>query len=366
MMNDSSNDSLRPDRAARRSALTGFAPGHHWVWGAALAFAAQVAFAQPDLTGTYDVGTLTPLERPEVYGENLFLTDEEASKIEAQVGARMAAAQDASDPDRAAPAAGGRIGGYNAFWIDRGETANSVEGRFRTSIINSPPNGRIPPMTTPGAARRQGFLDEWRIIWRSPDPTVGKNDGSAWWLDLPGAAPYDHLEQRPLAERCIIGSRSTAGPPMLPNIYNNHKRILQTEDHVMILTEMNHDARVVHLNADHRPDQVRGWLGDSTGFWRGDTLVVETTNFGETPPISGSDQDLKVTEEFELKDDGSLLYRFRVEDPTIWSEPWGGEYTWARSEGKVYEYACHEGNYALGNVMRGARLLERESAETER
>lgn len=311
-----------------------------------------------DLTGTYDVGTLTPLERPEAFGNELFLSAEQAREMEQRFAAQVSAMGANSDPDRDAPAAGGNIGGYNFFWIDPGSTHNSVDGRFRTSIITYPENGRIPAMTEQGAARLKGMLDQWQIVWRNPDPTVGRNTGKAWWLELPGAAPYDHLEQRPLAERCIIGSRSTAGPPMLPNIYNNHKRIIQTPDHVMILTEMNHDARVIRLNSTHRPTGVGTWLGDSVGHWEGDTLVVQTRNFKETPALSGADENLEVTERFTRMPDNSLRYEFEISNPTVWTDVWRGQYSWKPSDDKVYEYACHEGNYALGNIMRGARRLE--------
>lgn len=320
--------------------------------------------AAGNISGTYDVGTLTPLQRPAAYGDNLFLTEEAARVYAQRIEARVAQDAADSDPDREAPEKGGNIGGYNFFWLDVGTGAANVDGRFRTSIITSPANGQIPEMTPYGAARLQGFLDNWQIIWRSPDPTTSKNTGVAWWLDG-DSGPYDNLEQRPLAERCIIGSRSTAGPPMLPNIYNNHKRIIQTPDHVMILTEMNHDARVIRMNSSHRPNHIKTWLGDSIGRWEGETLVVETRNFKQTPPLSGADENLQVTEYFSRADDGGLLYRFEINNPEIWTQPWGGEYPWAATDGKVYEYACHEGNYALGNIMRGARALEAEAQATQ-
>ena len=206
-----------------------------------------------DISGTYNVATLTPLERPEVFGNNLYLSEEQAQRITDQAAAYDARASADSDPERAAPKLGANVGGYNMFWIDRGDSVVSVEGRFRTSIISHPENGRIPKMTIGGLERLEGFLNGYRIIWRNPDPTTGKNTGTAWWIsETDGPGPYDDLEQRPLAERCIIGSRSTAGPPMLPNLYNNYKRIVQTEDSVMILIEMNHDARVIRMNAEHR------------------------------------------------------------------------------------------------------------------
>ena len=320
------------------------------------------AYATPDLSGTYDVATLTPLERRESFGNNLTLTQEEAKVLEEQFAARIAAASRSSDPNRVAPEKGGRVGGYNAFWFEFGEKNASIDGAFRTSIIFSPENGRIPPMTEYGAERRAAFLKRWEIIWRNPDPTTSMNDGTAWWLQYE-SGPYDNIEQRPLAERCIIGSRSTAGPPMLPNIYNNHKRIIQTPTHVMILTEMNHDARVIRLQGSPLPEDQRFWLGDSVGYWEGDTLVVQTANFKSTPALSGANEHLKVIERFKRNNDGSLLYQFTVNNPEIWSESWSGEYPWAPSSGKIYEYACHEGNYALGNILRGARLLEREVNE---
>lgn len=319
--------------------------------------------ARVDLSGTYDVGTLTPLERPEMFGDNLTLTAAQAKALEKRFAERLAAASQSSDPDRAPPEKGGRVGGYNAFWFDRGERASAVDGAFRTSIIVSPANGRIPPMTAHGAQRLTALLDSWQIVWRKPDPTSNLNDGTAWWLRYE-QGPYDNIEQRPLAERCIVGSRSTAGPPMLPNIYNNHKRIVQTERHVMILTEMNHDARIIRLNAEHRSDALRTWLGDSVGHWEGEMLVVKTRNFKLTPALSGADEHLQVEERFARNEDGSLRYEFSVDNPQIWTQTWRGEYTWATSTGKVYEYACHEGNYALGNIMRGARALELEAGDS--
>ena len=317
--------------------------------------------SQADISGTYNVATLTPLERPEAFGNNLYLSKEEAERITAEAAAFDERASASSDPDRSAPKLGASVGGYNMFWIDRGDSVVSVDGQFRTSIISQPEDGRIPDMTVKGRKRLDSFLNGYRIIWRNPDPTTGKNSGTAWWLEeTSGPGPYDDLEQRPLAERCIIGSRSTAGPPMFPNFYNNYKRIIQTDDSVMILIEMNHDARVIRMNAKHRPAGVRTWLGDSVGIWKDGVLEVDTTNFTSTPPLSGADENLFVKEYFRRTEKG-LNYSFVVEDDTVWSERWGGKYFWPSVQEKVYEYACHEGNYAIGNIMRGARLLEREA-----
>ena len=327
------------------------------------AAATSVTSAETDLSGMYDVGTLTPLERPKMYGDKLFLTPEEANAIETQFAARVRRANADSDPNRSAPESGGRIGGYNMFWLDVGESAANINGRFRTSILTSPSDGRIPAMTEFGMKRMAQLQAQWRLLWRSQDLAASKNTGTAWWLENPdGKGPYDDIEQRPLAERCIVGSRSTAGPPMLPNIYNNHKRIVQTPSHVMILTEMNHDARIIRINGKRNPKQPSSWLGHSVGYWEGSTLVVETANFGQFPALSGANENLRVKEYFSRNLDGALLYRFEVDNPDVWSRPWAGEYTWAPSNGKLYEVACHEGNYALGNILRGARLLEQEAA----
>ena len=188
------------------------------------------------------------------------------------------------------------------------------------------------------------------------------NKGDAWWVGLDGKGPYDDPESRTLSDRCLLGFGSTGGPPMLPTLYNNLKRIVQTPDHVMILVEMVHDARIVRLNSEHAPDSVRRWLGDSIGWWEGDTLVVDTTNFTDNPALGLATRDLHVVERFRRLDDTTLLYSFVVEDPNTWSAPWGGEYPWPSTDSQVYEYACHEGNYAMEGILRGARLLEAEAA----
>ena len=147
---------------------------------------------------------------------------------------------------------------------------------------------------------------------------------------------------------------------MLPVLYNNHKRIVQTEDQVMILVEMVHDTRIIHMNREHSPPTIRKWLGDSVGRWEGDTLVVDTTNFTSQPGLYGASEDLHVVERFTRLDDKNLLYEFTVDDPNTWQQSWSGSYNWPATEERVYEYACHEGNYALESVLKGARLLEAE------
>jgi len=316
-----------------------------------------IADEHPDLSGTYDHATLTPMQRPRMYGEKLYLSKEEAEKIAAKDAADKAARNEASDPDREAPPEGGdgsagaagNVGGYNTFWVDNGNSVVEVDGKFRTSIITDPPNGRMPPMTKAAQAKMAALYRGYRR----------GNTGEAWWVKVgDGSGPYDNMEQRPLAERCLLGFGSTGGPPMLPVLYNNLKRIVQTEDYVMIHVEMVHDARIVRLNSEHLPADVKRWLGDSIGWWEGDTLVVDTTNFHPDAGYRGAAENLHVVERLRKMENGDILYHFTVEDDTVWQQPFSGEYTWPATKDKVFEYACHEGNYALGNIMRGARLLE--------
>lgn len=314
----------------------------------------------PDLTGHYDGGTLTPLNRPKEFGDKQFMTRAEAQAIAAQTAAMLAEAAKDSDPERGAPVKGGDgrqeygaggVGGYNAFYVDMGSQVDEVDGRFRTSIIYDPPNGRQPPMTP--AARQRAADNASSFIYQ--------NDGTASWLAHGGPGPFDGPEDLSLAERCITGF--TSGTPSLPSLYNNFRRVIQTETHVMILVEMVHDARVIRIGGEHGPAENRKWLGDSVGRWEGDTLVVESKNFREISPLSGADGNLHVVERFTPRENGDIVYDFTVTDPTAWTAPWSGEFVWKRSPERVYEYACHEANYAMGNILRGARLLEQEWIE---
>ena len=343
----------------------------------------RTASGRPDLSGSYDTATVTPLQRPRAFGDRLTLTAEEAAIVAsdpdglastfnlAPAGSdeRQAAREEAQragfetgDGNREAPPAGGdgsggaagNVGGYNTFWIDRGDDAFQINDEIRTSIITDPPNGRQPPRT-----------DANRAAMAARGGSFRPNSGTAWWLedDLSAAGPYDHPEQRPHAERCLMGFGSTAGPPMLSVLYNNMKRIVQTDDTVMILVEMVHDARIVRMNAEHNPPEIRSWLGDSVGHWEGDTLVVDTTNFTDNPSLGGASRNLHVVERFSRLDADTLLYGFTVDDPTVWTAPWSGEYPWPASDNKVYEYACHEANYSFGGILRGARVLEQDARD---
>ena len=320
----------------------------------------RTADGRPDLSGTYNVATLTPLRRPKHLADRLTLTDAEADEVAEYWKNNLDKDRVPSDPDRDAPPEGGtdffipeingaagRVGGYNAFYIDLGESNFKIDGKWRTSIITDPPNGQMPSLSDAGKQRMAAFAG-----------FAHENTGTAWWIDQE-SGPYDDPELRPLGERCLLGFGSTSGPPMLPVMYNNLKKIVQTEDHVMILVEMNHDARIVRMNAEHVSSDIRKWLGDSVGRWEGDTLVVDTTNFREQSGFSMASKDLHVVERFTRVDKNTLLYQFTVDDPT-WTKPWSGEYPWPASDDKVYEYACHEGNYALGGILRGARVLEQD------
>ena len=319
----------------------------------------RTAAGKPELSGYYDTATVTPIARPR--GRGPFL-DTKRAEADARRNTARRDRVETKDPDRGAPPSGGdgspgpagNVGGYQTFWIDQGEKHVRIDGKYRSSIIVDPPNGRHPPKVPGAAGRNDHVYFEYRH----------KNDGTAWWLDG-GFGPYDDPEIRPLQDRCLIGFGTTGGPPMLPTLYNNHKRIVQTPGRVMILTEMVHDARIVRIDGEHAPPEVRRWLGDSIGWWEGDTLVVETTNFNDTPSLHGASRDLKVREWFSRVDEKTLLYKFTVTDPQTWTAPWTGEYTWEQTDEPVYEYACHEGNYAMGNILCGARREEAEALGAE-
>ena len=179
-----------------------------------------------------------------------------------------------------------------------------------------------------------------------------------------GPEAYNDPEQRPLGERCLVGFSSTSGPPILPTyFYNNLHEIVQTPGQIVILTEMVHDARIIRMNEAHLPTGIRKWLGDSVGRWDGDTLVVDTTNFTDKTRFRGSSENLHVVERFTRVDARTLRYQFTIDDPTTWERSWTGEYAWPATDERVFEYACHEGNYAMGNILRGARLKEKDEAE---
>lgn len=314
----------------------------------------------PDLQGTYDLATLTPLERPA--GAKAVLTEDEAAKLEKAVAQRVELGALPIKGDRPAPPKGGdgspgpygNVGGYNTFWLDPGSSYTIVNGERRTSLTIDPPDGKVPALT-PQAQQRAAA----QVVRPTSDLTQSNDPGLE---TAPGA--YDDPERRPLGERCVLGFGSTSGPPALPNyFYNNLHKIVQTPNAILIHNEMVHDARIVRMNAQHLPKTIRKWMGDSVGHWEGDTLVVDTTNFTDQTRFRGSSQDLHVIERFTRVEDKTLLYRFTIDDPATWTRPWTGEYAWPATDELIYEYACHEANYAMENVLRGARRREADAAK---
>ena len=324
----------------------------------------------PDFTGTYDITTLTPVMRPASMGERKALTEDEAKAEAKKVQDALDKQNKASDPNRKAPpkggeviaddvlgkGAGGAVGGYNAFWLDPGNSVFKLEGKYRTSIIVDPPDGRMPPMTPEAMKRASSGMRRDR---------PGRSD--AWWVkENVSPGPYDDPEIRGYAERCLMSFGQSATTPALPNyFYNNLKQIVQTKDTVVIQNEMIHDARIVRMNGKHDPPEIRRWMGDSVGHWEGEVLVVDSTNFKDNPPLFGADRNLHVVERFSRIDGKTLLYQFTIEDPTVWTKTWSGEMPWPATDGRIYEYACHEGNYSFGNILKGARLLEKEAAQSK-
>jgi hypothetical protein len=324
---------------------------------------------KPDLSGFYDVATMTPVERPAGV-DRLVLTPQEAAALEKYEEERQVKNDAPISGDREAPPVGGEtttgksyleflerlgggvVGGYNNFWLAGGTKMIIVDGQKRSSLVIDPPDGKVPPMTAEAKKRNAAFAAGGAV---SPDANEGAASGP------PGA--FDAPELRPLAERCLLGFGSTSGPPTLPNyFYNNMKHIVQTKDTVLILNEMVHDARIIRMNAEHLPSNIRKWMGDSVGKWEGDTLVVDTTNFTGKTQFRGSDEALHVVERFTRTGPKTILYRFTVDDPSTWERAWTGEYPWNATDENLYEYACHEGNYSLGGMLRGARQKDAEDA----
>jgi hypothetical protein len=290
----------------------------------------RLADGRPDLQGVWDFRTLTPMERPKDLADKEVLTDQEALEFERKnvrnQDTRESAPRGISN---GAPTTTDLERAYNDFWWDFGK---KVVGTRRTSLIVDPPDGRIPALTPEAQARQGGRMKNFQRAAVGP-------------------------EDRGVGERCILGFNS--GPPMLPSAYNNNVQIFQTADHLVLLNEMVHNARVIPLDGrPHVAKGVRQWVGDSRGRWVGDTLVVETTNFiGETAfPNAGPN--LHLTERFSRVDRDTLLYEFTVSDPTTWTRPWTAQIPMTRTDLPIYEYACHEGNYGMTNLLLAARAVE--------
>ena len=280
-----------------------------------------------DLQGIWTNATLTRLERPPGLEDRPTLTDEEARQLEKRDLDR------GKDPPLGMPLILGNLlfeganVGYNVLFIDRGSELARVDGRKRTSLIVDPPDGRIPPLTAEARRRNAAFLSRRR--------------------QLEGAG------SRPLAERCIVDS--TSGPPMLPVLYNNNYQFVQTKAYLMIMIEMVHDVRIIRINGTHKPAGIRQLLGDSVGHWEADTLVVDTTNFTDQTRFKGSSENLHVIERFRRVNDNTILYRATIDDPSTFERPWMIEYPFLAAHGPIFEYACHEGNYSLTNILNGTQ-----------
>ena len=284
----------------------------------------------PDLQGIWSNATITPFERPRELGGKEFFTEEEAAEYEKKV-------VEAANRDRRSSDATADLGGaYNEFWFDRG---TKVVPTRRTSLVVDPPDGRVPSLTP---AAQKAAAARAAIARRPPE---GPED----------LAP---------AVRCLVWP--TSGPPMLPNAYNNYYQIVQGPGYVAILVEMIHDMRVIPLDGrPHLPASIRQWMGDSRGRWEGDTLVVDTTNFSDKTNLRGSDKDLHLIERFTRTSENTIMYQFTVDDPTAFTHVWKGEVPFTKAPGPIYEYACHEGNYSMAGILKGARAQESTAAQTK-
>jgi len=297
----------------------------------------------PDLSGNWTYATLTTLERPREFGTKAFLTAEEAADYEKKtLLVQNRDRRDGEGPEGRGP--DGRTDVDRAYGQAWWEYGSKIVGTRRTSLIIDPPDGRI-PMLTPDGERRA--LDK-RGLWTANNDYEGGARGTS----------LDSYADRPLQERCL--GWTVTGPPMIPGAYNNNLAIYQNADHVVVTNEMVHEHRIIPL--DGRPQvasPIRLWMGSSRGRWDGDTLIVTTANFRPMVFRSASDK-LKLTEKFLRVDADTLLYEFTVDDPLTWTRSWTAQFPMTRMEEPVYEYACHEGNYSLPNILKGARKAEQE------
>ncbi len=294
------------------------------------------AWGAPDLRGIWDFRTITPLERPRHLEGKQVLTEPEADELEEQTAQRRVEADTPAIPERCvgSPNFVDCIGSYNQLWFDRG---TEVIADRRTSLIVDPPDGRIPPLTPEARKRADAIAEIRRRPPRGP-------------------------EDRRVGARCIVGFNS--GPPMSPSAYNNNMQLFQTPRYVAILNEMVHDVRIIPLDGPaHLPSRIRQWMGDSRGRWEGDTLVVDTTNLRDETMFKGSGENLHVIERFRRVDADTLLYEYTIDDPESFEKSWTAVFPMMRSEGPIFEYACHEGNYSMFNILSGARSEEKAAAQ---
>ncbi len=293
--------------------------------------------ARPSFDGIWNSGTATPLERPAALRDTPFFTPAEAAAFE-----RQAAAANEEPPTGSAAAQRG-TGTYNTFFREFG---TDVVKTRRTAIVYDPPDGRIPALTPAAAALKRQRTEAQRGLASAQDAG--------------------------LQDQCL--AMLTAGPPMLPYSYNSNYQFLESAGAIVIHIEMIHDARIIYMDGrPHAPAAVRKWMGDSIGRWEGQTLVVDTTNFndgggyyGDAGGNFGWDRNLHLVERFSLLDADTMLYQFDVDNPTAFTRPWKGELTLSRSTAPIYEYACHEGNRSLPNMLSGYRAMEKAAGSAPR
>jgi hypothetical protein len=299
--------------------------------------APRTAYGVPDLQGIWTSNTITPFTRPARFGERLVISEEEARAWEQEIADYTEEQDKPSDPTRSAPSKAEieLADSYNNFWFDDGTRVARYNGEYRSSLLTEPANGQLPDYTSAASAKIQAARTERQRRGEFAGP-----------------------ESRPMAERCLLSFGSSSGPPMLPILYNNHYQIVQSPGYVVILVEMVHDARIIRIESDPLPQPMNPWLGDSIGHWEGDTLVVETSRFNPNQRFRNSSPQMKVTERFTRVADGTINYSFTVSDPATFVSPFSAEMPMHSTTDRMYEYACHEGNYSLPGVLAGARLDE--------
>jgi len=304
----------------------------------------RTADGHPDFSGIWTNVTITPLERPRELANKEFFTAEEAAEYEKRMVAQRNRDQRERGTQRDVASA------YNDFWWDSG---TKVVKTLRTSIVVDPPDGHVPALT---AARQAQLAAKTEAIKKRCEQPGCEPENSGL------LGPADGPEDRPLMERCL--AFGSAGPPMMPSAYNNNFQFVEGPGYLAIDVEMAHIVRHIPLDGSpHVASNIREWEGDSRGHWEGDTLVVETTNFNRQVSFRGSDENLRVTERFNLVDPETIMYRFTLDDPTAFTRPWTGEIPMVRAPGPLYEYACHEGNKGLAGILESARSDEKKAAE---
>jgi hypothetical protein len=318
--------------------LSGQAPARSANGAAASTRVPRTPDGKPDLQGIWDFRTVTPMERPAEFANKPFLTEQEAAAYEKRITEQRNAD---ANRDESKKTSRGQVNGaevtadvalaYNDFWWDRG---TKVIGSRRTSLVIDPPDGRIPAMTPAARAR------------------VEK-------LDAARERPAEGPEDRSVGERCLLGFN--AGPPFAPGGYNMNIQIVQTPKHVMLMNEMVHTARIIPMDGRGFPNLLQ-WSGTSRGRWEGDTLIVETKGFKGETSFRGSSPNLHLVERFTRTDADTLVYQFTATDPTTWVRPWTAEIPLRRTDDQIFEYACHEANYGMTNLLQGARAVERDAA----